>query len=95
MAKQKITKSECDAVVVLSGGMDSAVIAYKLHQEGKKLRLVYVDYGKPVSIREKAAAKLIALHLGLPLDIVDVKGLAELQNGYVALGPGVDELDVK
>jgi 7-cyano-7-deazaguanine synthase in queuosine biosynthesis len=67
-----------------------------LKQEGRKLRCVYLDYGKPASFREKASAKLVALRLSIPLEIIDVHGLAEMQNGYVpsAVGSG-DELDVK
>lgn len=81
-------------VVVFSGGLDSSVLASQLHQDGHRLRLVYLDYGKSVSQKEKAAAKRVALKLGLPLDIVNLNGLAELQNGYVA-DREVEELDVK
>lgn len=85
-----------NVVVVLSGGLDSAVLAYKLKQDGRSVRCVYLDYGKPASIQEKASAKYVALRLNLPLEIVNVHGLAEMQNGYVPaiIGSG-DELDVK
>jgi 7-cyano-7-deazaguanine synthase len=84
----------CDVVVVLSGGLDSTVVAYKLKNEGHRIRLLYIDYGKPSSKREKGAAKLVSLHLGVPLDIVDCRGLGQIQTGFVSVfGEGADELD--
>ncbi|WP_250518538.1 7-cyano-7-deazaguanine synthase [Caballeronia sp. ATUFL_M1_KS5A] len=74
-------KKKC--LIVLSGGLDSATTAYKLAAEGYSLRSAYFDYGKPISTKEKSAAKLIALRLSIPLEIVDVSGLMQMEIGYL------------
>lgn len=74
-------KKNC--LIVLSGGLDSTVTSYMLKRDGYTLRSVYFDYGKPACIRERASAKLIALHLGMPLEIVDIQGIATMELGYL------------
>jgi len=92
---QMVRRVQTETVVVLSGGLDSAVLAFSLHQRGENFRLIYLDYGKPVSTKEKRAARQISSYLGRPLEIVNLHGLADLQGGLVLLGGGQDELDVK
>ncbi|MDB5312911.1 MAG: hypothetical protein JWO38_7113 [Gemmataceae bacterium] len=84
-----------DHLVVLSGGLDSAVLAYKLKAEGRSLRAIHVDYRKTVSPRERGAAKLISLLLNIPLEIVESGGMTEMQQGYMPWSRVEAELDVK
>jgi 7-cyano-7-deazaguanine synthase len=83
------------AVVVFSGGLDSATLAYKLIDEGYSIRALYLDYGKPCSQREVKAAKLLSLKLGISLEIIDLAGLGSVQKNYSPLGDeDPDELDI-
>lgn len=56
-------------VSLLSGGMDSATLAYMLADQGEELRLLSFDYGQR-HIRELESAAKIAGHLGAPHEVV-------------------------
>lgn len=56
-------------VSLLSGGMDSATLAYMLADQGEELRLLSFDYGQR-HIRELESAAKIAAHLGAPHEVV-------------------------
>jgi 7-cyano-7-deazaguanine synthase len=58
-----------DAVALLSGGLDSTTLAYKLAHEGMALRAVSFDYGQRHR-RELDAARDIAGRLGIPHTVV-------------------------
>jgi len=72
-----------ETVVPLSGGLDSVVLLYKLLKEGKNIRAVHFNLGRPTSKSELGSAKHIALRTNTPLDIVDLTGLQEMQIGYL------------
>lgn len=62
-----------DLVVALSGGADSATLAYLCTLEDHTVRAVHVDHGLPGSpLMEKAAIR-IAEQLGLALDVIRVE----------------------
>lgn len=83
-------------LVVLSGGLDSTVTAYKLKKDGYELRAVYLDYGKPIAKKEISAAKLIALYLNIPLEIVELHGFMKMELGYLPWEKvKTDEADVE
>lgn len=58
-----------NAVTLLSGGLDSTTLAYKLAHEGAELRAVSFDYGQRHA-RELDSARTIALLLGIPHTVV-------------------------
>jgi 7-cyano-7-deazaguanine synthase len=73
-------------LVLLSGGLDSAVLAYKLKNEGKNLRALYVDFGGSRVMPETTSAKAIARRLDIPFEIAKIPDLRELFIGYIPLG---------
>lgn len=82
-------------VVALSGGIDSVVALYLAKARGDQTRCLFLDFGKPSSEGERASAKGISHELSVPLEIVDTKGLKEMQVGYAsAQALLVDELDI-
>lgn len=69
------------AVVLLSGGLDSATVAAWLQREGFEVHALSVDYGQRHSIELEAARKVaralsLADHLVLKLDLRGVGGSA-------------------
>lgn len=69
------------AAAALSGGADSAVLAWALQQTGRRVRAVHVHHGWPASDRMEAAAEAVAARLDVDLTTVRVD----------ASGPGSPE----
>jgi tRNA(Ile)-lysidine synthetase-like protein len=57
--------------VALSGGADSAALAYLLAGSGRSVRALHVDHGLPGSPGMRAAAVGVAGSLGIPLEVVE------------------------
>lgn len=57
-------------LVVLSGGLDSTVVAATLVAEGHNIELLHFDYGCRATGPEGVAVRAIAEHLGVPLRII-------------------------
>lgn len=68
-------------VVLMSGGMDSTLVAAMAHEEGIEVRPIFVDYGQRAVKREWAACQNVAEALGL-----ESPARADLA-GYGALVP--------
>jgi len=66
-----------DLVVALSGGADSAALAWFVTRSGRGVRFLHVDHGLDSSPRMRQAASAISSALGADLDVVEVE-----------LGPG-------
>ena len=66
-------------VTVLSGGMDSATLAYLMKAEGYAQTAISFHYGQKHA-RELGAATRIAERLGIPHHIVDIAGLGPILN---------------
>lgn len=64
---------EGDLVVALSGGADSAALAWLLGQAGRTTRALHVDHGLAGSPVVRAAATAIAERLGLQLEVIEVE----------------------
>lgn len=68
------------AIVILSGGLDSVVLAHLLQSENCDLHLLSFDYGqrhaKELEYSRRAAARLKAPH-----DIVDIRAVGALLGG--------------
>jgi 7-cyano-7-deazaguanine synthase len=58
-----------NAVVLTSGGIDSAACAHFLKAEGNDVHCVFIDYGQRAATRERTAADAIARSLRLPLSV--------------------------
>ncbi len=63
-----------NALVLLSGGIDSSCCIAFYHRMGCDVTGVFVDYGQPVNQREEQSAKAIADHYGIPLHIIRFSG---------------------
>ena len=73
-----MTTGTCVAVV--SGGLDSAVLAHHLRDEGWDLRLVSFDYGQRHRV-ELDHASAMAGALGATHDVVDLRSVGALLSG--------------
>lgn len=67
------------AVVLLSGGMDSCVVATMLADEGYELNLLHTNYGQRTEAKELACFHALADHLGAARRmVVDIGHLAAI-----------------
>lgn len=68
------------AIVILSGGLDSVVLAHLLQRENHELHCISFDYGqrhaKELEYSRRAAARLGARH-----EVVDIRGVGALLGG--------------
>jgi 7-cyano-7-deazaguanine synthase len=69
--------SDPKAVAIVSGGMDSAVLAYWAKNEGFDLSLLSFDYGQRHK-RELIFASLLAMRLHVPHSVVDLSSITKL-----------------
>ncbi len=84
-----------DLVLSFSGGLDSVVLLHELIKAKKKLRAIYLDFGKLPAQRELSSAKYHSLQLGVPLDVVPMQGVTHMAQGFASLAEMMtDELDV-
>lgn len=65
------------AVLIISGGLDSTVLAYWLHDQGYSLHLMSFDYGQR-HVKELEYAKITAKKLLVAHDIIDLRQLTGL-----------------
>jgi 7-cyano-7-deazaguanine synthase len=77
------------AVAIVSGGMDSVAMAYKLHSEGYRLLLLSFDYGQRHK-KELYSARKAAKALGAEHEIVRMPEMASLLRGSALTSPEVD-----
>ncbi|HEY4674631.1 MAG TPA: 7-cyano-7-deazaguanine synthase QueC [Candidatus Bathyarchaeia archaeon] len=68
-------KEKC--VVVLSGGPDSATVAYWAKKQGYDLSAITFKYGQ-IAMKETESAQKIAEKLGSPIKIIDLSTLKEV-----------------
>lgn len=64
-------------VLLLSGGMDSAVLLWHLKAEGHSVLALTADYGQRHR-KELEASRRLADHAGVPWKLVDLTGLAAI-----------------
>ncbi len=72
-AKSRLELPEGDLVVGLSGGADSAALAWLCLDLGRRTRALHVNHGLTYSNRMESAAISIARELDLELDVVTVE----------------------
>lgn len=79
-------------VTVVSGGLDSAVLAYHLRDAGWRLRLLSFDYGQRHA-RELEYAHRLAKALAARHDVVDLRAMGALLTGSALTDDAVDVPD--
>ncbi|MBA2279722.1 MAG: 7-cyano-7-deazaguanine synthase QueC [Actinomycetota bacterium] len=67
-------------VAVVSGGLDSAVLAHHLRAEGRVVRLLSFDYGQRHA-KELDGARALATALHTSVDVVDLRSVGALLGG--------------
>jgi 7-cyano-7-deazaguanine synthase len=70
-----------EAIVLLSGGLDSAACSHLLGQAGWSVRGLFLAYGQAAAEPERWAARDVATHLGIDLSEVTVTGGAGFAAG--------------
>lgn len=88
LVKPKVTH----AVAIISGGLDSTVLAYLLHRSGAMLTLLSFDYGQRHST-ELTYARRTAEALNAEHHVVDLTGLLALLTGSALTDNSVDVPD--
>jgi 7-cyano-7-deazaguanine synthase len=71
-------------VVVLSGGPDSAAVAYWAKAQGYKIYPITFNYGQ-IAVKETEAAQKIAQSLGTATKIIDLSALKDIFSGATSL----------
>jgi 7-cyano-7-deazaguanine synthase len=77
-------KKNKKCVVVLSGGPDSATVAYWAQAQGYQIYPITFNYGQ-IALKETKAAQKIAQALGKTTKIIDVSALKEIFNDVTPL----------
>jgi len=73
-----------DAIVLLSGGIDSAACAHFLRDNGFSIRALFVDYGQKAAPFEKRSAEALSNLLGAELDSVLLRSPTHFGAGEIA-----------
>lgn len=73
-----------DAIVLLSGGIDSAACAWFLRDNGYSVRGLFVDYGQKAASLEKRGAEALSNALDIALDCVSLSVPAQFGAGEIA-----------
>ena len=80
-----VKRAKC--IIALSGGPDSAVVAYWAKNKGYDVYGLTFNYGQ-ISIKEIGYARKIAAKLSIPIKIIDLSSLKDIFAGVTSL---VDE----
>jgi 7-cyano-7-deazaguanine synthase len=64
-----------DAMILLSGGVDSATLAALANEHGLRAGALFVGYGQAAYAAERASSRAVAEGYGLPWDEVQLSGL--------------------
>jgi 7-cyano-7-deazaguanine synthase len=81
MMNMKQTKK---CVVVLSGGPDSATVAYWAQKQGYQIYPITFKYGQ-IAVKETESAQKIAQSLGIYTKIIDLSALKDIFSGVTSL----------
>ena len=73
IAEDRFADIDGPVVVALSGGPDSAAVAFLAKSAGIGVRCIHIDHGLPASPLMRRAAEQVASVLDLPLEIVEVE----------------------
>jgi len=72
------------SVIVLSGGLDSATVAYWAKQQGYQVYPITFNYGQ-IALKETEAAQKIAKALGTTTKVFDLSALKDIFSGTTSI----------
>jgi 7-cyano-7-deazaguanine synthase len=75
--------------ILLSGGIDSGLLASMLRRDGHAAQALWVDYGQPAALAERTASQAVAAHYALDWQESAVRGVTVPPEGEV---PGRNDL---
>jgi len=81
--------SSRSCVVLLSGGIDSALVASLLRRDGWAIQAIWVGYGQPAASAERRASRAVAEHYGLLWREAVVRGIRVPAEGEI---PGRNDM---
>src|SRR5689334_16857095 len=73
-SSETVTDNSPSAVVLLSGGLDSATLLSLMLKQGSNAQALHVSYGQSAQRREREAAGAVADHFDIPLRLVEYRG---------------------
>jgi 7-cyano-7-deazaguanine synthase in queuosine biosynthesis len=76
---------KAQSLLVMSGGLDSTVLAHELTSAKEPFRGMYIDIGYLPRRAERNAARAVAHQLEFALEIVDLSGIFEMVSGFVPI----------
>ena len=79
---RKLETKKC--IVVLSGGPDSATVAYWANDQGYQIYPITFKYGQ-IAVKETEAAQRVAEKLGTSTKIIDLTALKDIFSGSTSL----------
>ncbi|MCG8557395.1 MAG: 7-cyano-7-deazaguanine synthase [Proteobacteria bacterium] len=82
--KERIWSGSGNAVVLLSGGLDSAACLHLLRSQGTNTLALHISHGQPSEEFEAAAARRVADHYGVSLDTLAVAGGSGFEAGEIS-----------
>ena len=82
-SKGSAQKTEVQDVVLLSGGVDSAVCVHLQKTAGRHVSGVFIDYGQAASSAEAIASMSVADHFGIDLRTVKVTADQNFSDGEI------------
>ena len=72
-----------NAIVILSGGLDSSVVAYQVKKEYKKIKCIFFDYSQRTKEQEEFAARQISKKIGAEFIKVNLPWLGEISTSLI------------
>ena len=81
---------KAQAILSLSGGLDSAVLCAALREKGGEISVlpVFFRYGSKHNPREEKAARAVAVHFALELSIIDLRAaFAGISSALLTIDP--------
>lgn len=69
------TSRDTEAVILLSGGVDSAALAVLAKNQGLRVSALFIGYGQAAHAAERAASRAVAQMYGLPWRELQVEGV--------------------
>ena len=71
-----LSKIPANPSLMMSGGLDSTILAHLLAQEGIRFTGIFMDYGQRNALNSRRVVNRTARALSIPLEVISIPGLA-------------------